>query len=73
MKKLTSLFATCILVLSLSGIALADGGNTHGPGLPPPPPSGGETSSASATAESQYYNALSELTLLMTWFEQSIL
>jgi hypothetical protein len=72
MKKLTSLFVTCILVLSLSGIALADGGATHGPGapstLPPPVP---QTNSATETAE--YYDVLSELTLLVTWFEQSIL
>ena len=70
MKKLTSLFATCILVLSLSGTALADGGITQGPGMPSPAPGG---TGAAANAEAQSHDVLSEWTLFVTWFEQSIL
>jgi hypothetical protein len=72
MKKLTTLFVTCILVLSLSGIALADGGATHGPGLAtygPPVP----TPSLETGTDNQYYAAASEIALLMAWLEQSIL
>ena len=72
MKKLTSLFATCILVLSLSVIALAEGGVTHGPGLAtysPPVP----TPSLGTRTDDQYYAAASEIALLMVWLEQSIL
>ena len=32
MTKLTRFFATCLLVVSLFGAALADGGQTQGPG-----------------------------------------
>jgi hypothetical protein len=35
MTKLTQFFGTCVLVASLSGVALA--GETMGPPLPPPP------------------------------------
>ena len=39
MTKLTRFFATCLLVVSLFGAALADGGQTQGPGSTSPPPS----------------------------------
>jgi hypothetical protein len=70
MKKLTSLLATSVLVLSLSGVALADGdgGNTHGPGLPTSGPPV-QTPSLEASADDQYYAAASDLTLLIVWLE----
>ena len=40
MHKLARFFATTLLVLSISFVALAEGGNTQGPGItsePPPP------------------------------------
>jgi hypothetical protein len=75
MKKLQKLLISSILVLSLSVIALADGGATHGPGgqPPPPPPPGGEAASAVGNSGVQYYALASELTSLMAWLEQSIL
>lgn len=41
MTKLTRFFAISLLVLSMSAVTLADGGETQGPGSPAPPP--GET------------------------------
>lgn len=40
MKTVTQFVATCLLVVSMSAVALADGGATQGPGLaaPLPPP-----------------------------------
>lgn len=74
MKKLTTLLVTCILVLSLSGIALADGdgGVLHGPGSPVAAPPQ-ETSSAPANTDELYYPTASDFTLLIVWLEQSIL
>jgi hypothetical protein len=43
MHKLARFFATTLLVLSISFVTLAEGGNTQGPGLtsaPPPPAEG---------------------------------
>ena len=39
MTKLTRFFATCLLVVSISGAALADGGQTQGPSSASPAPS----------------------------------
>ena len=38
MKELRRLVAISILMVSLFGVALADGGETQGPPLAPPPP-----------------------------------
>jgi hypothetical protein len=38
MTKVIRFFATCLLVVSLAAVALAEGGETHGPGLAPPQP-----------------------------------
>ena len=43
MAKFTRFFATSLLVLSMSFVAFADGGETQGPGSPVPPPPPGET------------------------------
>jgi hypothetical protein len=43
MPKLARFFATTLLVLSMSFVTLAEGGNTQGPGItsePPPPAEG---------------------------------
>ena len=75
MKKLSSFVATCILLLSLTAVAFADGGITQTPGSKddPPPPPGGGAPSASETAPDQFALAASELAWLATWLEQSIL
>jgi hypothetical protein len=38
MSKLTRFFAISLLVLSMSAVAFADGGEMQGPGSPEPPP-----------------------------------
>jgi hypothetical protein len=38
MTKLTRLFGVCVLVVSLSAVALAEGSVTQGPPAPVPPP-----------------------------------
>lgn len=38
MTKVTRFLAACLLAVSLAVVALADGGETHGPGLAPPQP-----------------------------------
>jgi hypothetical protein len=38
MTKVIRFLATCLLVVSLTAVALADGGETQGPGLAPPQP-----------------------------------
>jgi hypothetical protein len=53
MKKLTNLFATCLLVLSLSAFAFA--GETQGPSSPQPPPPG-ETQGPSIVVQSPSEN-----------------
>lgn len=40
MSKLTRFVAIGLLVLSISAVALADGGDMQGPGAPAPPPPG---------------------------------
>jgi len=40
MKKLARFFATSLLVVTLSMVAFADGGEIQGPGSPEPPPPG---------------------------------
>jgi hypothetical protein len=73
MKKLTHLFATCLLVLSLSAFAFA--GETQGPSSPQPPPPG-ETQGPGMVVQSPTedpadasFDALGEATELMTrWF-----
>ena len=79
MRKPTTFVAACILMLSLSGVALADGGITQAPGFTAPPPPDGSTSSMmtgttnSETAEGQSDGLASELTPLVTWLAESIL
>ena len=41
MTKFARIFAICLLLISISGVTLADGGETQGPGSPEPTP--GET------------------------------
>lgn len=46
MTKLAQFFATTLLILSISAVTLADGGNTQGPTIAPPPPPPAEGSIA---------------------------
>lgn len=53
MTKLTRFFATCLLVVSISTVALADGGTVQGPPAPPPPPSAECTADCSSASASE--------------------
>lgn len=74
MLKVTRSVASGVLALALSGVALADGGITHGPGFQSPPPTPAtKTDSAAENTGVQYSAVASELTWLIVWLEQSIL
>ena len=79
MTKLKRFCATCLLVVSISAVALADGGNTQGPEFAPPPPveqctTGCETMT-SAPVQAPLDNTTNALTLadmLVIWLVESI-
>ncbi len=77
MKKLTTFVGCCILVLSLSVAALADGGIAQTPGKDdPPPPSNCTTSSdpgSETSTDTEVTCLLADLTSLAAWFAGSIL
>jgi len=50
MKELRRLIAISILMVSLFGVALADGGDVQGPPLAPPPPAAKYTADCSNSA-----------------------
>ena len=78
MKKLTTFVASCILLLSMSVVVLADGGIAQTPGKddPPPPPSNYAVPSdtgSEASTESQVIDVQTEFTSLLAWLSVSIL
>ena len=78
MKKLTTFVGCCILVLSLSAAALADGGIAQTPGKddPPPPPSNCTTSGdpgSETSTDTDVTCLLADLTSLAAWLARSIL
>ena len=80
MKNLISFLASGILVLSLSIVALADGGITQLPGVtnPPPPPNvvscpAADDNNVSEPPNSQANNPATDLRSLLAWLVGSIL
>jgi len=77
MKKLSGFFATCLLVVSMSAAALADGGVTQGPGLAPPPPPPVCTTDCSEaenaiSTQSLSVDTMIEVEKFVTWLTESI-
>ncbi len=74
MKKLTRFFATCLLVVSMSAVALADGGITQGPGLaspsPPDCPTGGSEAENAASTQNLSIDIMLEAAFA-TWLAGS--
>jgi len=79
MTKVIRFFATCLLVVSLAAVALADGGETHGPGLAPPEPPTTECTAnctgneASCLAPGPSVDLSDVANVLVTWLVQSTL
>ena len=85
MKQLRNLIFVCTLIIAVSGIALADGGITQGPGLAQPTPpdctetgcqSGVSTATSSddstATAPDSFDSSALAV-VLIDWLEKTIL
>jgi len=77
MKKLMSFVASGILVVSLSIVALADGGQTQTPYPPPPPPVANcptaNDGNGSEPSHSQANQLTTDLVPLVAWLAESIL
>ena len=78
MSKLARLFATSMLVVSLSAVVLADGGETQGPNLPSPaPPTASNAVAPGAMAlnpvQDSAIEIATEVTLLVALLTQTIL
>jgi hypothetical protein len=81
MKELTRLVAISILMVALSGVALADGGETEGPPLAPPAPPAECTTDCSSTAASTptqptqnpTVDIITTAEMFATWLATSIL
>lgn len=79
MTKVIRFLATCLLVVSLAAVALADGGEVHGPSLAPPQLPTTECT-ADCTANGANYpvpgpsvDAFEIANELVTWLVQSAL
>lgn len=78
MTKLTRFFATCILVVSISAVAWADGGTTQGPNIAAPPPPVEECATVcpeNVTFTPQQPSSVETLTLadmFIIWLAESI-
>jgi hypothetical protein len=79
MTNVIRFFATCLLVVSLAAVALADGGEIHGPGLAPPQPPTTECTTDCTDNEvtdsvpEPSVNAIEVANELVTWLIQSAL
>ena len=79
MKKLMSFVASGILVVFLSIVALADGGQTQSPGFTNPPPPNvascpaADDNNVSEPPNSQANNPATDLRSLLAWLVGSIL
>jgi hypothetical protein len=75
MTKVSRFFATCLLVVSLASAALADGGETHGPGLAPPQPTIADYvgNEASCPLPEPSVDAFDVANALVGWLVQSAL
>lgn len=75
MKKVTRLFATCLLVIALSAVAFADGGDTLTPpqASPQPPSAESTTEEPSTTPQDSSIDILTEATaMLVAWLQVAI-
>jgi hypothetical protein len=77
MKEFRRLLAISILLVSLSGVALADGGDTQGPPLAPPPPAGectADCTNSAVTSPTPTSDATTDLASnIITWLVEAIL
>jgi hypothetical protein len=77
MKELRRLVAVSILMVSLSGVALAEGGDTHGPPLAPPAPPAECTtdcSNSAVTSPAPTSDVTTDLANnIVTWLVEAIL
>jgi hypothetical protein len=75
MTKLARFLATTLLVLSMSAVTLADGGNTQGPSItsPIPPPVEGSTAPTPSPEQGTSVDIPTELALLIDLLTQGIL
>jgi len=78
MKQLKNFVFICTLIVSLSGIAFAEGGVTQGPGIAPPPPPDctetvGQAGESTANATDSYNSSMFVADVLANWFEKAIL
>lgn len=80
MTKLSRFLGTCLLIGSMTTVAWADGGETHGSGGGPvapqsPPPAESTTDSTSPLTSVQDASATSAelINVLVTWLVDSIL
>lgn len=77
MTKVIRFFSTCLLVVSMAAVALADGGEVHGPGFAPPQPPSIECTANCNGNQTSYpvpepsIDASDVANLLVTWFVQS--
>ena len=77
MTKLMRFVGTCLLVVSMAGVAWA--GETHGPGLPAPPPPAERTTDGTSTQttvplpEASVNTADDVVNVLVTWLVESLL
>ena len=78
MTKVKRFFAACLLVVSLAAVALAEGGETHGPGLAPPQPPTTECTTDCIVNEAPSplpvpsVDASDVANVLVTWLVQSL-
>ncbi|MFS8084329.1 MAG: hypothetical protein ACMG6H_01755 [Acidobacteriota bacterium] len=78
MRKLTRCLATCLLVVSISAGALADGGETQGPPNASLPlltesTTGGSAIESSAPTQASSIDMVTEATVMLaTWLEAAI-
>ena len=76
MSKLVRFLATTLLVLSISAVTLADGGNTQGPTITsplPPPVEGSNAPTVSSPEQGTLVEIPTELALLIDLLTQGIL
>lgn len=80
MTRFRRLVAVSILMVSLFGVALAEGGATQGPPVAPPAPpecntdcSGTAASTPAQPAEDSSVDIVTEVAIFASWFAMSIL
>ncbi|HEX7529905.1 MAG TPA: hypothetical protein VF333_02090 [Pyrinomonadaceae bacterium] len=77
MKELRRLVAISILMVSLFGVALADGGDVQGPPLPPPPSAAectADCSNSAVTSTAPTSDVTTDLAnSVITWLVEAIL